>query len=161
MNILCLRVTHLCRMACLLKQCRVCFMCVSTVGVMVPLPVAIRPENIERVTAAVTLSPGRSARKHAREVTMSRESVRTILKKGLQFHPYKICVSQKLEERDSSQRQKFAFRMQVLLEDNENAVILMSDEAHFRLDGDVNRQNLPYWCSQNPVSFRKNIYTQS
>lgn len=115
-----------------------------------PTRTARTPENIERVRAALTRSPSRSARKHARELRMSRESVRTILHKDLQFHPYKMCVAQKLEARDYAHRQEFAFRMQVLLEDNENAVIIMSDEAHFHLDGDVNRQNLRYWSSENP-----------
>lgn len=108
------------------------------------------PDNIERVRAPVTRSPGRSARKHARELRMSHESLRTILQKDLKFHPYKMCVVQKLEERDYAQRQEFAFRMQVLLEDNENAVIIMSDETHFHLDGEVNRKNLRYWSSGNP-----------
>lgn len=115
-----------------------------------PTKTARTPENIERVRAALIRSPGRSARKHARELRLSRESVRTILQKDLKFHPYKMCVAQKLEERDYAQRQELAFRMQVLLEDNENAVILMSDEAHFHLNGDVNRQNLRYWSSENP-----------
>ena len=78
-----------------------------------PTKTARTPENVERVRAAVIRSPGCSARKHARELRMSRESVRTILQKDLKFHPYKMCVAQKLEERDYAQRQEFAFRMQV------------------------------------------------
>lgn len=39
--------------------------------------------------------------------------------------------------------------MQVLLKDDENAVIIMSDKVHFHLDGDVNRQNLCYQASEN------------
>jgi len=38
-----------------------------------------KPENNERVRQALNRSPGRSARRHAREMRLSRESVRTIL----------------------------------------------------------------------------------
>lgn len=82
-----------------------------------PTKTARTPDNIELVRAALTRSPGRSTRKHARELRMSRESLRTILKKDLKFHPYKLCVAQKLEERAYAQRQEFAFRMRVLSED--------------------------------------------
>jgi len=44
------------------------------------------PENTERVRQALIRSPGRSARRHAREMRLSRESVRTILQKDLKFH---------------------------------------------------------------------------
>jgi len=36
------------------------------------------------------------------------------------------------------QREDFAVRMQVVFEEEENPIILMSDEAHFQLNGTVN-----------------------
>jgi len=97
------------------------------------------PENIERVRQALIRSPGQSAQRHAREMRLSHESVRTILQNDLKFHPYKMCVVQKLRATDYEQWEDFAIRMQVLLKENENAIIIMSDEAHFHLSGEVNK----------------------
>ena len=48
------------------------------------------------------------------------------------------------------QREDFAVRMQVVFEEEENPIILMSDEARFHLNGTVNKQNCRYWSPDNP-----------
>jgi hypothetical protein len=67
--------------------------------------------------------------RHASDLGLSRESVRCILQADLRFHPHKMQVVQQLNVRDYTQRVGFAVRMQVILEENKNAI--MSDEAHF------------------------------
>jgi hypothetical protein len=37
-----------------------------------------------------------------------------------------------------------------IIEKHEDAIVIMSDEAHFHLNSSVNKQNFPYWASQNP-----------
>jgi hypothetical protein len=37
-----------------------------------------------------------------------------------------------------------------IFEEHDNAVIMMSDKAHFHLNGTVNKQNCHYWASENP-----------
>ena len=101
-------------------------------------------ENIERVRQALVWSPSRSAKRHGVELNISRESVRRILQSDLRFHPYKIMVVQELKARDYVQREDFAVRMQVVFEEEETPIILMSDEAHFHLNGTVNKQNCRY-----------------
>lgn len=113
------------------------------------------PDNIATVRTALMRSPGRSARRHAQELRMKRDSVRIILKSDLKFHPYKIQVVQQLKERDYGQREDFAVRMQVLFTDNPDVMMLMSDEAHFHLNGSVNKQNLRYWAPENPCNFHE------
>lgn len=106
------------------------------------------PENIDRVRVAVTRSPHRSARRHAIALGLSNRSVRRILHLDLKFHAYKVMIVQQLNERDYVQRRAFAERMMEMLTDE--VVMFMSDEAHFHLNGYVNKQNCRYWSPENP-----------
>jgi len=115
-----------------------------------PQPTARTPENVERVREAILQSPGRSARRHSAELQMSNRTVRRILHGELHFHPYKLAVVQELKETDYPQRMEFAQQMLGLYEENEDLMLLMSDEAHFHLNGSVNKQNCRYWAAENP-----------
>lgn len=115
-----------------------------------PRPRTIRtPENVEHVRRDVITSPRRSTRRRAQALGMSRRSLQRILKQELKFHPYKIMVVQKILPTDHLQRLQFSQRMLELLED-ENLIMMMSDEAHFHIDGYVNKQNCRYWADTNP-----------
>lgn len=106
------------------------------------------PENIERVREAVEASPRRPARKQAVSLHLSDRSVRRILRFDLHFHPYKMAIAQQLKPNDYAQRQAFCEQMIDLITDDK--ILIMSDEAHFHLDGYVNKQNFRYWSSTNP-----------
>lgn len=43
-------------------------------------------------------------------------------------------------------RVNFAVRMQELFNCNPSALLLMSDEDHFHLNGSVNKRNFYYWA---------------
>jgi hypothetical protein len=49
-------------------------------------------------------------------------------------------IVQQLKVRDYAQREDFAVRLQLIFEEDENALVIMSDEAHFNLNGTVK------WC---------------
>lgn len=68
------------------------------------------------------------------------ESERTMLLKDLKFYLYKMCVMQKLSKKEY--KLDFALRMLVLLTEGANQIIFISDETHFHLTGEVNKQNL-------------------
>lgn len=108
------------------------------------------PENVERVRQALVRSPSRSARRHSTELGISNRSVRRILHGELHFHPYKLAIGQQLQPGDYAQRLNFARQMEEIFAENENLILLMSDEAHFHLNGMVNKQNCRYWASENP-----------
>ena len=106
-------------------------------------------QNIDRVREAVERSPDRSVRRQAVAMGISDRTMRRILHEDLNFHPYKMAIVNELNTNDYPQRLKFAQDMLALYE-NEDLKIAMSDEAHFHLNGSVNKQNCRYWSSENP-----------
>ena len=58
------------------------------------------------VRASILKSPRRSARKHATAIRLSDRSVRRILHRDLQMHPYKIAIAQKQKGSDFENRTK-------------------------------------------------------
>lgn len=106
-------------------------------------------ENVQRVRASVLESPRRSTRQRASVLGISRRSLQRILSGKLKLHPYKLMIVQKLLPSDYLQRQQCCERIMEIME-CENVVLLMTDEAHFSLDGYVNKQNCRYWAEENP-----------
>ena len=53
-------------------------------------------------------------------------------------------IIQMLNEGDYQQRSAFTELMLEIIEQNEDTIILMSDEAHFHLNSSVNKQNFRY-----------------
>ena len=97
-------------------------------------------ENIVRVQEAVERSPDLSARRQSAALRISDRTVRRILDEDLSFHLYKIAVVNKLNENDYLKRLEFAQEMLALYQQGE-LLIAMSDEAHFHLNGSVNKRN--------------------
>ena len=55
-----------------------------------------------------------------------------------------------MNPRDYQQHLSFCQTMLDLFEENEELILIMIDEAHFHLNGTVNKQNFRYWASENP-----------
>jgi hypothetical protein len=106
------------------------------------------PENVKAVRASIQQSPKRSARKHAMALGISSRSLRRILHADLNLHPYKMMQAQELSERDHANCR--AISAEILEQTAAAAVLLSSDEAHFHLSGDVNKQNFRYCAERNP-----------
>jgi uncharacterized protein YlaI len=65
------------------------------------------PENVEALRNAVQQSPRRSAVCHAQALRLSDTTVRRILHKDFNFHPYKLMLVQELNQQDFGRRTPF------------------------------------------------------
>ena len=75
-----------------------------------------------------------------------------IMRKDLGIHAFKIKLTQELKPLDHLKRRNFYNCVLAKLEENEefHRKIIFSDEAHFSLNGFVNKQNMRYWSARNP-----------
>ena len=79
---------------------------------------------------------------------MTRSSLRNILGEDLKYHPYKIQITQELQ--DYQKWSDFANRFLQLAE-NEDFInnLFMTDEIHLHPDGYVNKQTARFWAFEN------------
>ena len=107
--------------------------------------------TVQAVSESVAERPNTSIRKRCTQLTMSRSSLQRILKEDLRYHPYKIQLTQELQLTDYQKRFDFSQKL-LQLADDENFItnLIMTDEAHFQLNGEVNKQNCRIWASENP-----------
>nr|CAH7715123.1 unnamed protein product [Callosobruchus chinensis]CAH7751633.1 unnamed protein product [Callosobruchus chinensis] len=118
-------------------------------GSVADLPRAGRPrssgteESIEHVEASIEDDAESSIRRRCTQLELSRSSLHRILK-HLRMFAYKIQLVHQLRPIDFRQRTEFAIRFQQLCREENDFLnrLIMSDEAHFHLNGFVNKQNL-------------------
>lgn len=114
-------------------------------------------ENIAITAAAVQNHPRRSIRKLAASLNLHRSTVHRIMRLDLKVHPYKIRIIQKIKQEDYVNRKKYCEHMlENFSLENDMDKVLFSDEAHFHLEGYVNRQNCRYWAPNNPKEKHQN-----
>ncbi|CAK1579832.1 unnamed protein product [Parnassius mnemosyne] len=105
-------------------------------------------ENIDVVKHSIRENPTQSTRKRSSALNLPRTSLQRILKKDLHLHPYKIQLVQELKDTDTIHRLNFANEMLNRFTSFNN--VFFSDEAHFHINGHVNKQNYRYWSCENP-----------
>ena len=116
------------------------------------------PENVDKVRMAIVKSPRRSVRRHSAAIGLSERSLRRIVDKELNFHPYKIAIVQELNDRDMANRRISSEQLlEILNDDGVINSLLMTDEAHFHLSGYVNKQNYRYWAPENILKIQNVI----
>jgi hypothetical protein len=115
------------------------------------------PEYVDRERAAVLQSPRRSARRQSVALQLPNNAVCRILRRDLNFHPYKVQLIQELSDRGVENRQRFCEQVRVLLNDADDLQnnLIMTDEAHFHLSGYVNKQNFRYWAPDKPLKMHQ------
>lgn len=107
--------------------------------------------NSDAVMDAVQKDPTVSTRRLSAELDISQTTVCRILKKN-EMHPYKPIYSQFLCDGDEDRRLQFCEQMQNKFAQDPAFLRKMtfSDECVFSLNGNVNKHNVHYWCSENP-----------
>ena len=109
-------------------------------------------ENIAAVQASVEESANVSITRRAQSLGLSRMTTWRIMRLDLGLHPYKMVLAQELKPNDHRLRREFAnWALESIENDPDfHRKIIFSDEAHFWLNGFVNKQNCRYWCKENP-----------
>ncbi|XP_054015352.1 uncharacterized protein LOC128896174, partial [Hylaeus anthracinus] len=114
-------------------------------------------ENIPAVRKSVANDPSTSIPRRSQELSIFYGSLWQILHEDLHLHAFKIELTQELKERDHLQRRNFTNwlsehrSIDALFSRN----IIFSDEAHFTLDGHVNKQNCRIWGDENSRAIKK------
>jgi Helix-turn-helix domain (DUF4817) len=110
------------------------------------------PEVIDKVRDSVLISPKTSSRRRSQQLDVTHTTLRRVLKDDLKLLPYKIQVKQSLNVVDRQSRLHMCEWLNETIEHNPHwiANVWFSDEAHFHLNGVVNRQNFRYWGSEKP-----------
>lgn len=101
----------------------------------------ITPEMIKKIRERIRRNPRRSMRKMARELHISVNSVRTIVRRKLRMYPYRIQRVHMLTERMKAQRLQRCKKLLKRFANGTHRAIVFSDEKVFTLDPVVNRQN--------------------
>lgn len=109
-------------------------------------------ENIEAVRQSVRNNPSQSISRRAQELDFSWGTTWRILHMDLKLHPYKVVLTQELKPNDHRLRRFFAewALEQLEVDPDFGRKIIFSDEAHFWMNGYVNKQNCRIWSEENP-----------
>ena len=112
-------------------------------------------QTIAAVRQSVEEDGKTSIRKRSQQLNLCYSTTWKILHKDLSFSAYKIQLVQQLKPNDNQLRMSFVqWAEEKLVNDPQFAnKIIFSDEAHFWLNGYVNKQNCRIWSDENPEEF--------
>ena len=108
---------------------------------------------------SVSEDPNLSIHRRAQQLRLSQSSTWRILRNDLSLFPYKIQLTQELKPNDHLHRRQFAdwARKQLEIDLDFGKKIIFSDEAHFWLNGFVNKQNCRIWGECNPQEIQQRL----
>lgn len=113
------------------------------------------------VAASIRDNPNLSIPRRSQQLNLSQTTTWRILRKDLGLQPYKIQLIQEIKPADHHQRRLFAdFALEKINADPFfYRSLIFSDEAHFWLNGYVNKQNCRIWSDENPhVALQKPLH---
>ena len=115
-------------------------------------PIAGSEEIIAAVSASIQNEPNQSISRRSQELGIAQTTLWRIMQKDIALHAFKIKLTQELKPVNHLKRRSFFNWDLAKLEENEefHGKIIFSDEAHFWLNGFINKQNMRYWSATNP-----------
>lgn len=96
---------------------------------------------IQKVKQRLSSKSRQSARRLAKSLGVSRETMRRLLQDDLNLRAYRITTQPKLTEDHKKRRVSFAYWVRKELRKRDHGQILFTDEKYFSLEGVFNRQN--------------------
>ena len=87
------------------------------------------------------------------EVGVSTTTVQRVIHNDLKLFPYKVQILQKQADTNKEERSEFCQTINERIENKPGdlGLIVFSDEVHFHLSGHVNKQNMRFLASQQPL----------
>lgn len=123
----------------------------------------VTKDKMNEITQYFQENPDVSVQEATKTFGISRPSLYRILKKFLRLHLYNITCHQLLTESARTQRVGFCEMMTELFDAKEldEKQIIFCDEAHFWLDGYVNKQYYRFWGKEQPnVALAESLHSQ-
>lgn len=123
----------------------------STTPRKAPAPTVTTPQAATAIDKHFEDYPNESIRRASLALDIKQTSIQRMLKTN-KWKPYKMHIVQKLSDNDAMLRKSFAEMELSRIQTNPNHLssLTFSDEAHFHLDGRVNRHNSRCWSRVNP-----------
>lgn len=130
-------------------------------GSVADMPKTGRPPSVNTeqnqliINEVLTQQPRNSLRNLSKELDIAFASVQRIIKK-LGLKVWRPRLLQQLNDDDFDRRLEFCERFGELFNDNLN--VIWTDEAIFKMNGQINRHNCVYYCVDNPHEvFEKSV----
>lgn len=120
------------------------------------------PDIIDQVRERISVDSSTSTRSIARDLDISQSTAHHIMKKDLGLTPYKLQTFQALGDKDIKKRYDFAANTCQAIDEKklDPHKIVFTDEAHFHLDGYVNKQNYRIWGTEKPAIRTKPLHPE-
>lgn len=117
----------------------------------------VRTQNVvNNARNAIREQPTKSVRRLAQQLEISYGTCRSILKRDIGMHPYKVQLYQELLPPDYVRRVAYCRFFNANLNDDDVLdKTFFTDEAWFHLNGYINAQNMRMWATDNPHFYRE------
>ena len=123
----------------------------------------LTPAKLEEIRQLFENEPTLSIRRASQRLKLGYRTVQRALRNHIDFFPYKVQSMQSLTSQNFASRLAFARMIKTKIDRREINInrVWFSDEAHFYLNGYVNKQNYRFWGSENPnVAVSRTLHPQ-